>query len=162
MASLLALVVHAITEFKDDLDKTKNAHNLMFSILITNLAECIETDGHRVCSVGQRKRFILCLQSYYPEIYDPLSIVLNADELLRAASSDFFCERPENSNEYKPTDPPSQQDYIEFIKFSLATAENYYKGKPPHYIESFKQKLKVLLELSDTPDELISTIDNRV
>jgi hypothetical protein len=72
--ALISLVWHAIQSYeRSDPNEGATARDrgLMLDALVMALARCIEDDGHRVCSVGQRQQFIEVLNGFYGEVKIP-------------------------------------------------------------------------------------------
>jgi hypothetical protein len=72
--TLISLVWHAIQSYeRSDRNRRASARDrgVMLDALVMALGRCIEPDGHRVCSVGQRQQFIEVLNGFYPEVKIP-------------------------------------------------------------------------------------------
>jgi hypothetical protein len=83
LADLTALIWHAINAYspkQQSVAATLKETNLMRYHVFKALSQCIEDDGHRVCSVGYAQRITTALQGYYKE-----HVAIDEDYLLTQA-----------------------------------------------------------------------------
>lgn len=113
-------------------------HNMM-RVLIVNLGQCIEDDGHRICTKGKMKRLITALQGYIPNV--TLDAIDNNDvPVVKDVFAAFYAD---TNNSFQHSDFLMNlfvmQDYEYFIENS-----DHYNAFQCEYEEFLKNKRKEL------------------
>ena len=114
-----------------ELDKTNMRHNLVMSI-----AACIEDDGHRVCAVGQRSRFVRVLQGYYSQVAIDREADLTPNVLFGELAQQFNHAHGDN---------PSPAEVEEFVKSAQEAARRTLPIGPA--VDEFNRQMRDYLQL---------------